>query len=275
MKESIIQNEAEMLYYRTLLCFLEEEEKDHTVTAIARKLDVEKYQISRILSSLEEKGIVDRSEPRKPKLTVMGRQYLLEYERKVHLLMDFLTFVGLKQSYLRLIAMHIAGHAEDEIINLIREKTKKLYLIEKLQKFSYINGKSLCKVLGDGTYHVSLLLLKYPAQSGFPTEIVKNHGSMEVTLSVKDGQGMVQIHFRTYGREKKGQQLKDLQYMRDGVCLPAERYAHVFCIPCEAFSLTNRVMGGGNAFAVSGAVDIRYRLEGSETYEQGAALLFL
>ncbi len=56
---------SEMLRLRALLGFYNDD--NVTVTGLSRSLGEEKYTISRLLSSLEEEGLVDRSNNRHPK----------------------------------------------------------------------------------------------------------------------------------------------------------------------------------------------------------------
>ena len=57
---------SEVLRLRVLLSFYNDE--NTTVTGLARSLGEEKYTISRLLSAMEEEGVVDRSNNRHPKL---------------------------------------------------------------------------------------------------------------------------------------------------------------------------------------------------------------
>ncbi len=61
---------SEMLRLRALLGFYNDD--NVTVTGLSRSLGEEKYTISRLLSSLEEEGLVDRSNNRHPKTDRRG-----------------------------------------------------------------------------------------------------------------------------------------------------------------------------------------------------------
>lgn len=270
-----MQNDTELLYYRTLLCLLDKDENNRTVTAIAHKLDAEKYQISRILSSLKGRGILEQTEPRKPRLTMLGKQYLLQYEKRVNLIMEFLAYAGVNPTKLRVTSLYIAAHTDEEISSMIGEKLKKLHLIEQLRKTSYVDGRILCRILGDGIYNVSFLFLERPDQIENPVEIPKENGRMQATLSVKNGEGTIQIYSNVSAKGQTGMRIADLQYLRDGIYMSAETYMHLFCLPCEVFVMAGQGTTAAKQFGVSGIVNIRFRRESEQDYRQGLAMFFI
>lgn len=75
-----MQKSSDILKLRTLLCFLSYDEKECTVTKIARTLGEEKYAISRVLQSLQREGFVNRENPRNPHLTRKGEEEVNKYE---------------------------------------------------------------------------------------------------------------------------------------------------------------------------------------------------
>ena len=68
---------------RVLLAFLKGTEDDHTVVKIAKTLNVTKQRVSRMLMELEKDGIIDRSNPRNPQLTVEGRAVANRYAERI------------------------------------------------------------------------------------------------------------------------------------------------------------------------------------------------
>ena len=72
---------SEVLRLRALLGFYKED--NVTVTGLSRTLGEEKYTISRLLSSLEEEGLVDRSNNRHPKLTEQGLEVAERYAERL------------------------------------------------------------------------------------------------------------------------------------------------------------------------------------------------
>ena len=60
---------ADLLRLRVLLCFLRSTPENCNVTGISRTLREEKYTISRMMAHLERDGLVDQS------LAIRGRRY--------------------------------------------------------------------------------------------------------------------------------------------------------------------------------------------------------
>ena len=83
---------SEVLRLRALLGFYKED--NVTVTGLSRTLGEEKYTISRLLSSLEEEGLVDRSNNRHPKLTEQGLEVAERYAERVHTMENYLLYKG-------------------------------------------------------------------------------------------------------------------------------------------------------------------------------------
>ncbi len=70
--EIFMPDKIDKLKIRILMCFVKMTPENCTVTGLARTLAVEKYAISRAMSALEKEGLLDRSDPRRPKLTAAG-----------------------------------------------------------------------------------------------------------------------------------------------------------------------------------------------------------
>lgn len=63
---------ADLLRLRVLLCFFRSTPENCNVTGISRTLREEKYTISRMMAHLERDGLVDRTDNRRPILTEGG-----------------------------------------------------------------------------------------------------------------------------------------------------------------------------------------------------------
>ena len=87
---------SEMLRLRALLGFYNDD--NVTVTGLSRSLGEEKYTISRLLSSLEEEGLVDRSNNRHPKLTEEGLEVAERYAKRVDTMENYLLYKGVRRT---------------------------------------------------------------------------------------------------------------------------------------------------------------------------------
>ena len=84
MKENSV-----ILRLRVLLAFLNDDEPC-TVMSIARTLKEEHYTISRVISSLEKEGLINRKAPRRPELTEAGKRVALFYQERIYTTMNHL-----------------------------------------------------------------------------------------------------------------------------------------------------------------------------------------
>ena len=77
-----MSSEFDILRLRVLVSFLNEKDELCTVTGLAKMLNEGKQKISRQLTSLEEEGLIDKSNPRRPKLTDEGKKLAEYYEER-------------------------------------------------------------------------------------------------------------------------------------------------------------------------------------------------
>ena len=111
---------SEVLRLRALLSFYDDE--NATVTGLARSLGEEKYTISRLLSAMEEEGLVDRSNNRHPKLTPKGIEAAGRYSDRVDTLVNYLLFKGVSMENARPDALQMALRISDESVDALRRE---------------------------------------------------------------------------------------------------------------------------------------------------------
>lgn len=88
---------SEMLRLRALLGFYNDD--NVTVTGLSRSLGEEKYTISRLLSSLAEEGLVDRSNNRHPKLTEEGLEVAERNDDVISFPAESFSFYNLRPGF--------------------------------------------------------------------------------------------------------------------------------------------------------------------------------
>ena len=228
MQEKNINNASKMLFFRTILCFGENSGQT-TVTGIAKKLNVEKYQISRIISSLEEQGIVEKDARGVPSLTKQGRQFIKKYHDRVELLVSFLLRAKLDPVYARDIALHIAGNANDEIMSIIETHEIRLKNKEALAKKIRFSGSQFTKSIKAGSYELSSVLVFNTDNELF--SFVNQDKPSRLLLNISNKRGTLQFF-------PENDRIKDISYFDSGEYIQAEKVGDMFFIPADSLSFS-------------------------------------
>ena len=164
---------SEVLRLRALLSFYDDE--NATVTGLARSLGEEKYTISRLLSAMEEEGLVDRCNNRHPKLTPKGIEAAGRYSDRVDTLVNYLLFKGVSMENARPDALQMALRISDESVDALRreeELESVKYEFRDRRKFS---GSEFFSKVPDGNYKLSFIIYREKANNdgdivSFPAE---------------------------------------------------------------------------------------------------------
>lgn len=160
----------DVLKVKVLICFHNEKEQ-WNVTNLAITLGVEKYAVSRILSTLEKEGLLDKSDRRKPILTRKGKAKANEYSQKVEMIINHLLEKGISQEVAREDAATIVAYCKEETLEALKKEE-----VAKRVKFSFREGMEF-----DGDY----LSGKYPdGNYPIPFTIFQRELELEREISV-------------------------------------------------------------------------------------------
>ena len=217
---------SEVLRLRVLLSFYNDE--NTTVTGLARSLGEEKYTISRLLSAMEEEGVVDRSNNRHPKLTSEGIEAAERYAKRVDTLVNYLLFKGVGMENARPDALKMALHMSGQSIDVFR-----------------FSGSEFFSKLPDGNYRLSFIIYREKANNVTNVSMANEGFEHPGILSVTDGVGTVQLHATTLnarsaktGAAMKGK-VKSLKYFDNGDYISAELNGDIVAFPAESFKFYN------------------------------------
>lgn len=234
---------SEVLRLRVLLSFYNDE--NATVTGLARSLGEEKYTISRLLSAMEEEGVVDRSNNRHPKLTSEGIEAAERYAKRVDTLVNYLLFKGVGMENARPDALKMALHMSDQSIDVFRSEEELeavKYEFRDRRKFS---GSEFFSKLPDGNYRLSFIIYREKANNVTNVSMANEGFEHPGILSVTDGVGTVQLHATTLnarsaktGAAMKGK-VKSLKYFDNGDYISAELNGDIVAFPAESFNFYN------------------------------------
>ena len=234
---------SEMLRLRALLGFYNDD--NVTVTGLSRSLGEEKYTISRLLSSLEEEGLVDRSNNRHPKLTEEGLEVAERYAERVDTMENYLLYKGVSGENAPPDAIRMALHLSDQSAGVFRKEEAMeavKYEFRDRRKFS---GSEFFPKLPDGEYRLSFIIYREKANAVTNVSMVNEGFEHPAILSVTDGVGTIRLHATTLnarsaktGAAMKGK-VKSLKYFDSGDYIDAERNDDVISFPAESFSFYN------------------------------------
>lgn len=249
--EKSMENTADILKLRTLISFLKREVEDCTVTKIARTLGEEKYTISRVLSTLEKEGLVDKSNPRKPYLTEEGRRAAEKYAERIQISVNHLVYEGVDVNSAQSDAFYWALNNTEETMQLIRasdERYRVKYLMSSKKKFT---GTTLCKNMKDGVYQFPFLIYREHIENGNNISWANEGFENPCTLCVKNGVGTIQLRIKTVvarhpetGKIVKGY-AKTLKYQEYGELINAENTGNVLSFPASVLQFINIGSGMG------------------------------
>ena len=231
----------DILRLRVLLCFLSSDNAADTVTGISKTLGEQKYKITRILSSLEKEGLIDKTNPRNPKLTDIGLQEAKRYEERISVILNHLIYEGLDTESAYHDALYWSLYSTEKSMQAIRTTEEKYRVKYEFRNKSKFSGSLLCKSIKDGTYQFPFVI--YTESINNNTNISEVNSSLKnpCNLSVKNGIGTVQLRAEnTFDNNRKAMlQIQSIKYIDGDTFIRAEKNANVFSLPVSAFSFIN------------------------------------
>lgn len=251
---------TDILQLRVLLAFNPEDKETTNVTKIARTLQLEKYQVSRLLKQLVDKGLVDKTNNRKPILTQLGKKKLAYYQERIALTINHLTYEGIDLDTAKKDAFAWALYNSDQTMNVIKSFEDQNKLKYELRNETQFNGNLICKYLKDGDYHFSFLIYRQQAKNGSNLSMA-NHGfEHPCILHVENGKGVIQLKsLEVSGKSistgvKMVGHITSMKYFDNGDYISSETYGNIFLIPIDVINFVN--VGSGMGQILHGSVPL-------------------
>lgn len=270
----------DILKLRVLLSFLKEDETC-TVTGISKTLGETKQTISRMIMALEQEGLIDRSNTRRPALTEKGQIKANDYTEKIQLSMNHLIREGVNIESAKNDAYYWALYNTDETMNVIK-RLEEEYRIKHLFKDVYkFNGSALCKKMQDGEYSFPFTIYREHIRNGNNISMANSGFEHPCVLCVKNGIGTIQLkavnllgNSAFTGKVMKGM-IKSMKYFDSGNYIGAERSGDIFSIPAEAIRFIS--MGEGIGQKLHGTTSLRMQCDAGVVHmpESGAIFTML
>lgn len=156
-----MSSEFDILRLRVLVSFLNEKDELCTVTGLAKMLNEGKQKISRQLTSLEEEGLIDKSNPRRPKLTDEGKKLAEYYEERRSIALNHMLYEGLDMDAAEHDADVWAALNSEETMQMIRN-SEQIYHAKYIlrRKTTTFKGDEFCSYLSDGDYTFPFLFYR-------------------------------------------------------------------------------------------------------------------
>lgn len=254
-------NEPDVLKLRILLCFLQTEPNSCTVTGLARTLNEEKYTISRMLTSMERDGWVDRSDSRRPFLTEKGRTAAKRYSERISITLNHLLYEGVDMENARRDAFYWALHCSDKTMEAIRESEERYRVKYELREQKHFGGSVLCRRMRDGSYSLPFLIYREQVKDGNNISMANEGFVHPCTLVIRNGEGFIQMRAVSVsansgltGRRMRGK-IKSLRYFDNGAFSSAEQNGDIFLFPAAALNFVN--IGSGTGQILHGSVCLK------------------
>lgn len=268
----------EILKMRVLICFLNENARICTVTGLATMFGEGKQKMHRIFATLEKEGLLNRSNPRSPVLTELGREKAHYYENRINIVLNHLLYEGLDMDNAEHDAYAWALFSSDKGMEIIKSSEQRYRAKYELRKREQFDGTELCKHLHDGEYRLPLLIYKEHMTDG--NNLSMSNGGFEhpCILTVTNGEGTIQLRPKEIwarsqmtGQEMIGR-VRMLMYWDGMTFKNAETVNGMLTFPASTLSFLN--IGSGMEQILHGSVCLKMQCSVGTNHMPEATAIF-
>ena len=258
-----MSDQQEILKLRIMTSFLSPTEGQCTVTGISLALREEKWKISKIMTAMEQEGLLDKSNPRAPMLTERGLAEARRLEEGVEVAQNHLIYEGMELETARRDAYMWALHGSDALMDVIRESDTRYRLKRELRNQKNFRGSELCRHLSDGCYQFPFIIYREHVKDGKNISMANDGFAHPCTLYVDGGTGTVQLLIQST-EQRSGSNGKimhgkvdQMAYFDSGRFIGAEFTSDVVSFPIDALNFVN--IGSGTGNVLHGSVCLKMR----------------
>lgn len=268
----------EILKMRVLICFLNENARICTVTGLAAMFGEGKQKMHRIFATLEKEGLLNRSNPRSPVLTELGREKAHYYENRINVVLNHLLYEGLDMDNAEHDAYAWALFSSDKGMEIIKSSEQRYRAKYELRKREQFDGTELCKHLHDGEYRLPFLIYKEHMTDG--NNLSMSNGGFEhpCILTVTNGEGTIQLRPKEIwarsqmtGQEMIGR-VRMLMYWDGMTFKNAETVNGMLTFPASTLSFLN--IGSGMEQILHGSVCLKMQCSVGTNHMPEATAIF-
>lgn len=268
----------EILKMRVLICFLNENARICTVTGLATMFGEGKQKMHRIFATLEKEDLLNRSNPRSPVLTELGREKAHYYENRINIVLNHLLYEGLDMDNAEHDAYAWALFSSDKGMEIIKSSEQRYRAKYELRKREQFDGTELCKHLHDGEYRLPFLIYKEHMTDG--NNLSMSNGGFEhpCILTVTNGEGTIQLRPKEIwarsqmtGQEMIGR-VRMLMYWDGMTFKNAETVNGMLTFPASTLSFLN--IGSGMEQILHGSVCLKMQCSVGTNHMPEATAIF-
>lgn len=268
----------EILKMRVLICFLNENARICTVTGLATMFGEGKQKMHRIFATLEKEGLLNRSNPRSPVLTELGRAKAHYYENRINIVLNHLLYEGLDMDNAEHDAYAWALFSSDKGMEIIKSSEQRYRAKYELRKREQFDGTELCKHLHDGEYRLPFLIYKEHMTDGNNLSMSNSGFEHPCILTVTNGEGTIQLRpkeiwarSRMTGQEMIGR-VRMLMYWDGMTFKNAETVNGMLTFPASTLSFLN--IGSGMEQILHGSVCLKMQCSVGTNHMPEATAIF-
>lgn len=268
----------EILKMRVLICFLNENARICTVTGLATMFGEGKQKMHRIFATLEKEGLLNRSNPRSPVLTVLGREKAHYYENRINVVLNHLLYEGLDMDNAEHDAYAWALFSSDKGMEIIKSSEQRYRAKYELRKREQFDGTELCKHLHDGEYRLPFLMYKEHMTDGNNLSTSNSGFEHPCILTVTNGEGTIQLRPKEIwarsqmtGQEMIGR-VRMLMYWDGMTFKNAETVNGMLTFPASTLSFLN--IGSGMEQILHGSVCLKMQCSVGTNHMPEATAIF-
>lgn len=268
----------EILKMRVLICFLNENARICTVTGLATMFGEGKQKMHRIFATLEKEGLLNRSNPRSPVLTELGREKAHYYENRINIVLNHLLYEGLDMDNAEHDAYAWALFSSDKGMEIIKSSKQRYRAKYELRKREQFDGTELCKHLHDGEYRLPFLIYKEHMTDGNNLSMSNSGFEHPCILTVTNGEGTIQLRPKEIlarsqmtGQEMIGR-VRMLMYWDGMTFKNAETVNGMLTFPASTLSFLN--IGSGMEQILHGSVCLKMQCSVGTNHMPEATAIF-
>lgn len=219
--------------------------ENRTITKIARSLNMEKYEVSRLAVQLSEEGLLDREDNRHPILTEVGQQLAEKYASRLALAKAHLIYEGVPENEAERDAIIWTLNCTDGTFEAI-ERMEQHYIIKGyFGSNAVFSGSDLCKRIYNGKFIFPFVIYRDNVKNQSNISMA-NHGFRHpCEIIVTNGKGMVYLKpismiekSPTSGTNIMGK-VSHLQYFNGAEWIEAGKQEQFVCIPMDSMRFIN------------------------------------
>lgn len=268
----------EIMKMRVLICFLNENARICTVTGLAAMFGEGKQKMHRIFATLEKEGLLNRSNPRSPVLTELGREKAHYYENRINIVLNHLLYEGLDMDNAEHDAYAWALFSSDKGMEIIKSSEQRYRAKYELRKREQFDGTELCKHLPDGEYRLPFLIYKEHMTDGNNLSMSNSGFEHPCILTVTNGEGTIQLRPKEIwarsqmtGQEMIGR-VRMLMYWDGMTFKNAETVNGMLTFPASTLSFLN--IGSGMEQILHGSVCLKMQCSVGTNHMPEATAIF-